>query len=331
MWKSADERLALVELLARGSLKRRHAQGPAFDALAELPWTRVTGRRDELGLVAQRRHEVVALLERVWPDWRDEFAELTAYGFPPTPEGWERLLDARRAAVIPLLPERLNRRTAAALAAPHSKGTLTEGRRAALGETAATHDGTVRLRSPAGLIAETPRGVVDLAAIANVLGEVAIPERAFLDGLRIEGELRAVLLIENLGAWRDLPAPAGFLLAHVPGWDTVTVGHLLDRVAHAPVIHFGDLDPNGVRIYLHLRGRRPDLRWFVPAFWAEFVDSHGLRTQWPADLDLSAAPALVRDLAARGFWLEQERLVLDHRIGEALESAASAVTSGEPG
>lgn len=331
MWKSADERLALVELLARGALKRRRVQGPAFDALAELSWTRVTGRRDELGLVAQRRHELVALLERVWPEWRDEFAELTAHGLPPTPEGWGRLLDARRAEVLPLLPERLNRRTAAALAAPHSKGILTEGRRAALGETAATHDGTVRLRPPAGLLAATPRGVVDLAAIANVLGEVAIPERAFLDGLRIEGELRAILLIENLGAWRDVPAPAGFLLAHVPGWDTVTVGHLLDRVAHAPVIHFGDLDPNGVRIYLHLRERRPDLRWFVPAFWAELVDSHSLRTQWPADLDLSAAPALVRDLAARGHWLEQERLVLDPRIGEALESAASAVAGGEAG
>ena len=55
MWEAADERLALLELLSRGSLKRRRAQGAAFDALAELPWTRVTGRRDELGLVEDRR------------------------------------------------------------------------------------------------------------------------------------------------------------------------------------------------------------------------------------------------------------------------------------
>ena len=165
-----------------------------------------------------------------------------------------------------------------------------------------------------GSSARTSRGVVDLAAVARVLGEVAIPERAFLDGLELEGDLRAVLLVENLGAWRDLPAPEGFLLAHVPGWDTATVAHLLDHVAHVPVLHFGDLDPNGVRIYLHLRERRPDLRWFVPAFWAELVDSHGLRAPWPADLDVRAAPALVRDLAARGLWLEQERIVVDHRI-----------------
>jgi hypothetical protein len=324
MWEAAEEALALLELLSRGTLRRRRVQGAAFHALSELPWTRVTGRRDELGLVEDRRHELVALLERVWPAWRGELADLTARGFPPTPDGWTRLLDSRRAAGIPELPERINRRTAAALAAPHSKATLTEGRRTALGETEATHDGTVRIRPPVGLVARTSRGVLDLAGIASVLGEVAIPERAFLDGLHLEGELRAVLLVENLGAWRDVTAPAGFLLAHVPGWDTATVAHLLNHVAHVPVVHFGDLDPNGVRIYLHLRERRRDLRWFIPPFWAEFVESHGLQAPWPDDLDLSAGPSLVRELAARGLWLEQERIVLDPRICATLEAAAHA-------
>jgi hypothetical protein len=327
MWETADERLALLELLSRGALKRRRVQEAAFDALSELPWTRATGRRDELGLVEGRRHELAALLGRVWPGWKDGLAELTARGFPPTPEGWGRLLDARRAEGIPELPERLNRRTAASLAAPHSKATLTEDRLAALGDTEATHDGTVRLRPPPGLVARTRRGVVDLSAIGMALGEVAIPERAFLDGLELEGELRAVLLVENLGAWRDLVAPPGWLLTHVPGWDTTTVAHLLERVANVPVVHFGDLDPNGYRIYLHLREGRPDLRWFVPSFWSEFIDSHGLRAPWPADLDLCLAPSLVRDLAARGLWLEQERIVLDGRIGDALEAARA---SGDP-
>ena len=323
MWETAEERLALLELLSRGTLRRRGAQGAAFDALSELPWTRATGRRNELGLVEDRRHELVALLERVWPAWRDDFSELAVHGFPPTPEGWSRLLDARRAVDIPSLPERLNRRTAAALAAPHSKATLTAARRATLGATEATHDGTARLRPPAGLVARTSHGVVDLSAVAEVFGEVAIPERAFLEGLQLEGEVRAVLLVENLGAWRDLPSPPGFLLAHVPGWDTRTVAHLLEHVAQVPVVHFGDLDPNGVRIYAHLRERRHDLRWFVPAFWAECVDSHALRAPWPPDLDVSAAPPLVRELAARGLWLEQERIVLDPRLPAALESAAT--------
>lgn len=323
MWETAEERLALLELLSRGVLKCRRAQAAAFDALSELPWTRKTGRRNEIGLVEDRRYELVALIGRVWPAWGEEFADLTAQGFSPTPEGWGRLLDARRAGGLADLPERLNRRTAAALTAPHSKAALTVVRRTALGETEATHDGTVRLRPPTKFVARTSRGVVDLGAIAEVLGEIAIPERAFLDGLTLEGELRAVLLVENLGAWRDLPAPPGWLLAHVPGWDTATAAHLLECVVRVPVVHFGDLDPNGVRIYQHLRERRPDLLWFVPDFWAELVESHGLHAPWPADLDLTAAPKLVRDLAASGLWLEQERVVLDTRILEGLESTAN--------
>ena len=103
---------------------------------------------------------------------------------------------------------------------------------------------------------------------------------------------------------------------------------LLALVAHVPVVHFGDLDPNGLRIYDHLRAMRSDLVWFVPDFWAELVEGHGLSTPWPEGLHLDAAPALVRDLAARGRWLEQERIVLDPRMAAALEAAAR---KGEPG
>ena len=157
MWETSEARLALLELLTGAGLKRRQAQTDAFEALAELPWTRATGRRDEIGLVEDRRHELVALLERAWPAWRGAWGELTERGLPPTPEGWVKLLDERRAGQLPTLPARLNRHTAAALAAPHSKASLTTGRRAALGPAEATHDGTVRLRPPAGSWRAVPR------------------------------------------------------------------------------------------------------------------------------------------------------------------------------
>lgn len=321
MWETTDEKLVLLELLVSGTLKKRRAQAAVFDALAELPWTRVTGRRDEIALVEEHRHEIASLLDRVWPEWGASLAELTARGLPPTPDGWGSLEDARRAAGLPVLPELINRRTAAALAAPHSKATLTERRREALGDAEPTHDGTVRLRPPRGLSVRTERGSVDLSAVAGILGEVAIPERAFRDSLVFEGAVGALLLVENLGAWRDLPAPEGFLLAHVPGWDTATVTLLLERFTEVPVVHFGDLDPNGARIYVHLRERRPDLVWFVPPFWKEFVESHGQRGAWPDDLDLSWGPEFVRELARRELWLEQERIVLDPRLHPELESA----------
>ncbi|MDQ3267032.1 MAG: DUF2220 domain-containing protein [Myxococcota bacterium] len=319
-WRSSTARLALLELLVRGTLKRRRAQESEWDTLDELPWTRRTGRRDELGLVEERRHELAALLDRVWPEWSDVLAALTARGLPPTLEGWNALEDALRAEGLPQLPDRLNRRTAAALVAPHSKSTLTERRLAALGEAVATHDGSVRLRPPDGLTAITTHGQVDLAAVAAVLGEVSIPERAFNAGLVLEGPIRAVLLVENLGVFCDLRRLEGWLLVHVPGWDTATVARLVERLGHVPVVHFGDLDPNGVRILQHLRGLRPDLRWFVPEFWAELLDTKGLLGTWPNDLDLGGAPALVRNLATRGLWLEQEPLAVDPRTSAALEA-----------
>lgn len=319
-WRSDAARLALLELLVLGSLKRRRAQASAWDALDELPWTRRTGRRDEVGLVEERRHEVVALLARVWPEWGAVLAALTAHGLAPTPDGWSELQDAQRVMELPQLPDQINRRTAAALVARHSKATLTDRRLAALGDAEATHDGSVRLRPPQGLFALTPQGSVDLAAVATVLGEVSIPERAISAGLAFEGSIRAVLLVENLGAFCDLRAVDGWLLVHVPGWDTATVVRLLERLVHVPLVHFGDLDPNGVRIFRHLRSLRPDLRWFVPEFWSELVEARGLPGVWPDDLDLGDAPDLVRELASRGLWLEQEPVVVDSRTSSALQA-----------
>lgn len=320
MWQTPEERLALLELLTTGKLKCRRAQAVAFAALAELPWTRVTGRRDEIGLVDARRHELVALLLRVWPTWSEALADLTIRGLQPTPDGWRQLEDARRAELLPQLPGKLNRRTAAALAAPHSKASLTEERMLALGGTEPTSDGSLRLRPPRGLVAHTRTGAVDLAAVAAVLGEVSIPERAFKDGLSLSGSIRAVLLVENLGAWRDLPEIDGWLFAHVPGWDTTTVILLLNCLRQVPAIHFGDLDPNGIRIHLHLRERFPGLRWFVPEFWEELVATRGQPGSWPDDLGMDDLPTLVRTLAQRGLWLEQEPLVVDPRIRSTLEA-----------
>ncbi len=330
IWESDNARLALLELLSRGSLKQRRAQLEAYDALADLPWTRATGRRDEIGLVEDRRYELAGLIDRVWPAWRDVLADLIAAGLAPTPDGYGQLLDRERAAAIPKLPERINRRTAASLTAPHSKASLTEARRGALGGTDTSHDGSVRLRPPTGLSAQTANGVVDLSGIAAVLGEVSIPERVLLDGLAFVGTIRAVLLVENLGAWRDLHPPQGWLVAHVPGWDTAAVRHLFDRIEGVPILHFGDLDPNGVRIMLHLRRQAPNLKWFLPNFWFELADVCGLRAPWPCDLDLDFAPVLVRELAARGLWLEQERIVLDERMAEALEAALTVEPCQEP-
>lgn len=318
IWQCINARLALLELLVRGSIKRRQAQVTAWEFLAELRWTKRTGRRDELGLVPSHRHDLVALLDRVWPEWSAGLAELISRGLPPTPQGWAILEDAQRAGGLPIQTGQMNRRTAAALTAPHSKASLTERRLAALGDIVATHDGSVRIRPPQGLKVKSSQGVIDLSSIAAVLGEVALPERFLHGGITFEGNIQAALLIENLGPFCDLPILDGWLFAHVPGWNTTAITQLLKRLEQLPTFHFGDLDPNGLRIFQHLHAQHPTLCWFVPTFWEEYIETRGLPGIWPDNLDLSGAPGIVQLLAHRDLWLEQEPLAIDPRTSAAL-------------
>lgn len=324
MWEREEDRLALLELLEAGHLRRRTGQSEAWMLLAELPWTRRTGRRDEIELVAEHKEALTELLNRAWPGWKLESEALAARGLSPTPADWRRLQDLARAEEITGLPDRLNLRTATSAVAPHSKSGLSLVRRAALGDTTVTRDGIVRLRPPPGLHFVRASTFLDAAEIADVLGEVAITERALLDGTMLDGPVRAALLVENLGPYLDLDPPEGWLVVHVPGWDTATVRLFLEQLPDVPVVHFGDLDPAGVRIVRHLRRIRPSLKWAVPRFWCEYIDKRALSGEWPDDLDLSDAPPLIRELAHRGLWLEQELIAVDARLRDALEAAAQA-------
>ncbi len=325
MWERDEDRLALLELLELGRLRRRKGQGEAWTLLEELPWTRRTGRRDEIELVPEHKDTLVELLDRRWPGWRLELQALADRGLGPTPADWRRLQDLLRAEGAADLPERLNRRTATSAVAPHSKSSLSPIRRAALGDTMVTRDGLVRLRPPSGLRVVRGDAAIDATEVASVLGEVAVTERALLDGTVLEGPVRAVLLVENLGPYQDLEPPEGWLVVHVPGWDTATVRLILGLLPDVPVVHFGDLDPAGVRIVRHLRQIHPDLRWAVPAFWGEYMEKRGLPGEWPDDLDLDGAPLLVHELADRGLWLEQELIAIDPRLRAALGVLAELV------
>ncbi len=327
MWERMEDRLSLLELLASGKLKRRATQSEAFDWLSELSWTRATGRRDELTLVPEKRSELVSLLDLVWSSWQTEQVALLVAGLPPTPVGWAQLGDRRRAEALPPLPDRVNRHTAAAVTARGAKSSLTAGRIDALSAVEITEDGVARLRPPPGLLAHRGTQSISLDEVIAVFDEVGVSDRALRDGVWFEGQIEAVLLVENLGAWRDMPRPGRWMLVHVPGWNTTTVRQLVAKLGDVPVVHFGDLDPNGVRIQWHLREYLPRLGWLVPSWWSELVPLHAQHREWPDDLDLGGAPPLVAELAASGRWLEQERVVLDPRLPEAMDQVLAGLRS----
>lgn len=322
MWSRDENRIALLEFYHLGKLRRRTNQDEAWRWLAELPWTRRTGRRDVLSIAPGHNTDLRNLLTRVWPEWQDMRRRLLDAKLPVAIHGWRKLHDLQRAAEIGVVPPRLNRRIASALVGPHSKASLSPSRRKALGKMKATHDGIVRLRPNTGLILERYDRKIEASFLEYIAGEVVLTERALTDGTRLTGKLpKAVLLVENLGPYLDMQPPQDWLIAHVPGWNTATVRLLLEQLRGIPLVHFGDLDPNGVRIVAHLRSIRPDIQWAIPSFWKEYKQKRGRILKWPDGLVLDNAPPLVQDLAKARLWLEQEPIILDSRLCGAIEES----------
>lgn len=329
MWDKNLHRIALLELVVTGGLRRREDQSEAWTELATMRWTRRTGRQGELVLAEEHRETVETLLGKVWPGWRAIAASLDFHSLPPTPRGLQQLEDLQRQATVPgRLPARLNQRTAIAAVGPHSKALLTEQRRMALSDVDLTRDGIVRVRPHHAMQLRRSGRTLDMEAQRAVLGEVSLPERALQEGLELAGPAPAiVLLVENVGAYIDIPAPDDWLVVHVPGWNTSTVRLLLARLPEVPVLLFGDLDPAGVAIAAHLRSLHPPLRWVTFELWRALLPEYGQSFVWPEDLDLSDTPPLVQELARQNLWLEQERLVLHPDIIAALALVASASRS----
>lgn len=324
MWTDLSHRLALLELWAQGRLRRRRSHAHAWDELVRLGWMRLTPRRDEATLDEAHRLRLEATLDACWSEWREVLARLRSEDLAPDERGWRELRRRERARDIPVALDRLNRRTATALVAAHSKATLTEVGLETLGSPEIMHDGLVRLRVPRGLRLERDGMAVDCDALSQVLGEIVLTERAFRDGLRLVGPVRAALSVENRGPYVDVEVPGGWLVVHAPGWDTVGVRLLMESFRAVPWLHFGDLDPQGAAIFRHFRQVREDVGWLVPGWWLEAVPSHGLRREWPEGLVEAGDPPLVCELARRGMWLEQESIALDPRLAGELESWLAA-------
>ena len=168
---------------------------------------------------------------------------------------------------------------------------------------------------------------IEASRVAAVTGEVVLTERALLDGTTLAGTPpAAVLLVENLGPFVDMAVPDGWMAVHVPGWNTSTARRLLDGIdASIDLVHFGDLDPEGVKIGNHLREHYPRLRWAVPDFWHECVPDRAQTGEWPNEVNIGEWPALVHELKDAGLWLEQETISLDPRLPRALERVLSAM------
>lgn len=311
-----SEGLLLLELLEAGEIRgpRRRSQAKVWDELVELGWADVPRRRRGLRLREEARPKVERALDHCLPRWRERSERLASTEQAPTPRSWARLLEEEHQAAVDLsdLPSGLNRHTAAALVRRHSKLDVSEPSKLGLPGVTLTSDACLRLRPALGTRLVMNGEHLELDPLVRLAGEVVLPERALLSGARLVGPCSGVVTIENLGAFVDLRAPPELTLVHTPGWDTAMARVALDWWPNAPAWHFGDLDPNGVRILAHLRQARPDLGWLVPDFWQEATE-RARETSWEAVELPSDSPRWVRELVAAGRWLEQEVVVCDPR------------------
>lgn len=321
-WGDPRHALLLAELIHTGEVRRRRVQEAAWAALLDLGWARRTRRLGVLALDEKARRNAEKTLQHAWPDWPGVVGRLAAGGLPLTPAGLADLerRDRVDAAGRLALPTRMNRRTAAATVGRHAKARLGPFEQIVLEDVDVTDDGLVRMRPSAGLQVRNGGAVQDARKLASLLGELVLVDRALRDGARLVGkEPRAVLTVENLGAYQDAVVADDVLVVHVPGWNTRTTRDLLKGLDEVPVVHFGDLDPNGIAILAHLRRWRLGVRWLVPLYWEERRDDKGLTRDWP-DLDMPKdAPDWVRQLPERRIWLEQEVVAVDSRFGQFLE------------
>jgi hypothetical protein len=327
-WEDEADRALLLELRLHGCARRRRSQTELLSKLEAQGWVTPTSRAQEVSLVEARAGELDKMLDSRWPDWRSVAQALITEELVPSPQGLKEL--RRRQRVLPPLPRRMNVKTAASAVAEHSKAKLGGVHLEMLGESEVVRDGVVLVRPHDGM--ELVKGGVRRSAmeLAAVQGVVALTSRALMDGLQVGGTpAAAVMTVENEAAFVDMPKPESLMLVWVPGWNTRLAIEFLGGLAPGRRLHFGDLDPNGVRIYRHLRGRLPGMEHFVPGWWRERIaEAPPIEADWPDGLVGAEDHPLVRKLAEVGQMSEQEVLLLEPRLAEDLRQISA---EEEPG
>ena len=321
-WSEVGPRMALLALVQGQALREAGWSRGVLRWLEERRWVVQEGRSRTWQQAPGHEDDLRALLDHSWAEWPAAEAALRHAGLPAAPEGWQRLMDAARRDRISRgsLPRVLARRTAAAALRGDSKSQSELESDPVFSSLRLDDAGVVRLRPHRGLRLELAGRTIDADAVAPVAGEVVVAERSLAKGLRLCGTApRAVLTVENPAAYVDLPEVEGLLVALLPGADQRAGFSLLAQLEGVPWAHFGDLDPAGLDLYRRCSARRADCVWLVPDWWAELLDTHGRSgASWPERL--GEVPPLVARLANRGWWLEQEPLVLDPRLGELLRA-----------
>lgn len=185
-----------------------------------------------------------------------------------------------------------------------------------------THDAISRFRPNAGLILEINDFLLNLDDVIQTLNEFSISERAIINGLKFKGNLpKTIITIENLGVYIDLVLPEHTLVVFSPGSDIRCATQLLKFFTEANWIHFGDIDPEGIKI-AHSLGkallREPKI--YIPSFTNEYLNrAQKKNVIW----DNTYGIAVLDILKENKVGIFQEIFILDERLSSDIEKFSS--------
>ena len=304
-----------VRLLEEGELLKTKSNGELISRLKDLRWV-VQGRRKGCVEPSEKGRDSIPLfLNNSWPEWRECARRISAAGYRFDLSSWLDLEFEDRMAKIEL-PSRAHHKTVASCFGMHSKAKSRKFFQERLKAVSQTTDQSLRILPNAGLMLKCHHSEISCSSVEKVLGGV-LPKLVFT--------------VENLGAFVDWPSRhPDCLVVFSPGKDTVLtllfLGLLPDDVRF---FHFGDLDPDGIKIARFLKERSGrDMELLAPEFWEDYLpdafEFEKGKEKWdkvPQFCDQE--PEVLRVLREQNRWMEQEMILLDPRFPEWLAERAS--------
>lgn len=313
-WRDEELQVAALRLLLNGQTKKSQASSALLDQLDEIGVITPTRRRDQFEVVAGRETDLRKYLSTRWPEYAQ--AESVFRHQPGAPDAAQLRALRRKHLESPTSFQQLHHKTWSAWNGAHSKS----GEFSSPAGLKLTTDDIVRMRVNTGIrIKKTDDTELDLGAWQQLTSEAIVSERAFADEWSFCGTMpRVILTVENLGSFVDITKPPGCMLIHSPGWNTTLATRLVAKLpTDIPWWHFGDLDPNGLKIGMSLgiegnQARKPSI--WIPHAAQQLLESHSLKRDqpWPVNAipNYLLANESIAWLVHHGRWMEHEAIVL---------------------
>lgn len=302
-------RYLLVELLRAGQLLVSTKTLALIEKLVTAGWVYWGDSRHVL-IVEGKKTELMGFLDQHHKGWREEVARHNDDDQVLTEQMAKTA--ARNDVPVCLLPDVLySQKTTAAVTLTHSKSRRNNS------TDDSARDWFARIRPNAGLILERGGEQVDAVQLSRVTGEIGVSERALNSGTQLIGSMPTYIVVcENSAAFVDMRHETDAMIILGGGNAWLSAAHVVGLYPDVPIVWFGDLDSEGVAIrHRFVRRTKRKVIAAIPPFWSEYLEGYALpaKGKWRG-CNLDREDDLVRQLADRDQWLEQEPLAIDLRL-----------------